>query len=120
MTHSRRMALTISAAIVAAATITTPAAISDPVAIATGRLAGVTLPSGVRAFKGIPFAAPPLGDLRWREPQPAARWDGVRTADQFSDVCVQPSQLQRVPNNVTVDLPDSPETSDRAIRSICV
>ena len=107
-----RFALTITAAIVAASTITLPAAISDPVAISTGRVSGVTLSSGVRAFKGIPFAAPPLGELRWKEPQPPAKWDGVRKAEQFSNVCVQPSQLNRVPNNVTVDLPDTPKTSE--------
>ena len=107
-----RFALALTAAAVAAATTTTPAAISDPVAIATGRISGVTLPSGVRAFKGIPFAAPPIGDLRWKEPQPPARWDGVRKAEQFGNVCVQPSQLNRVPNNVTVDLPDSPKTNE--------
>src|ERR1700691_3459886 len=39
--------------------------------------------TSIRAFKGIPFAAPPLGDLRWREPQPVAPWDGVRKADGF-------------------------------------
>ena len=72
----------------------------------------MTLKSGVRAFKGIPFAAPPVGPLRWKEPQPAAKWDGVRKAEQFGSVCVQPSQLQRVPNNVSVDLPDSPKTSE--------
>ena len=55
-----------------------------------GKLSGVTLPSGVRAFKGIPFGAPPVGDLRWKEPQPVAKWDGVRKADQFGNVCVQP------------------------------
>src|ERR1019366_7660644 len=43
--------------------------------------------AGVRAFKGIPFAAPPVGDLRWRAPQPAARWDGVRKAEQFAPNC---------------------------------
>ncbi len=40
-------------------------------------------------FKGIPFAAPPVGDLRWRAPQPAAKWEGVRMADQFSPTCMQ-------------------------------
>src|SRR5262245_16682957 len=89
-----------------------PAAISDPVTVETGRLSGVTLKSGGRAFKGIPFAAPPVGALRWKEPQPAAPWDGVRRAEQFGNVCVQPSQQQRVPNNVSVDLPDSPRTSE--------
>ena len=104
------------AAVTAAAlvlwSVTTPAAIPDPVSTDTGRLSGVTLQSGVRVFKGIPFAAPPLGARRWKEPQPAGKWDGVRKADQFGNVCVQPSQPQRVPNNVSVDLPDSPKSSE--------
>jgi para-nitrobenzyl esterase len=110
--NTKGLILAITAAVVVAYSVTTPAAISDPVTVATGKLSGVTLPSGVRAFKGVPFAAPPVGDLRWKEPQPAAKWDGVRKADQFSNVCVQPSQPNRVPNNVTVDLPDSPKTSE--------
>jgi para-nitrobenzyl esterase len=106
------VAFALAGAALAVTTISTPAAISDPVSTATGQLSGVTLPSGVRVFKGIPFAAPPLGELRWKEPQPPVRWDGVRKAEQFSNVCVQPSQPTRVPNNVTVDLPDSPKTSE--------
>jgi para-nitrobenzyl esterase len=43
----------------------------------------------MRIFKGIPFAAPPVGNLRWRLPQPVAHWDGVKKADQFSPVCMQ-------------------------------
>ena len=43
----------------------------------------------VTAFKGIPFAAPPVGDLRWREPQPPAAWDGVRDATKFCPSCMQ-------------------------------
>jgi len=89
-----------------------PAAVPDPVTTDAGKLSGVTLKSGVRAFKGIPFGAPPVGDLRWKEPQPVAKWDGVRKAEQWGDVCVQPHQPNRVPNNVTVDLPDSPKMSE--------
>ncbi len=89
-----------------------PAAISDPVKTDSGRVSGVTLNSGVRVFKGIPFAAPPVGALRWKEPQPPPHWDGVRKADTFGNVCVQPSQPKRVPNNVAVDLPDSPKASE--------
>src|SRR5438034_664881 len=48
------------------------AAIPDPVRISSGSISGVTLKSGVRAFKGIPFAAPPIGPLRWREPTAGA------------------------------------------------
>ncbi len=43
----------------------------------------------VRVYKGIPFAAPPVGDLRWKPPQPVTRWDGVLTADKFGSQCVQ-------------------------------
>jgi para-nitrobenzyl esterase len=89
-----------------------PAAVSDPVTTDAGKISGITLKSGVRAFKGIPFGAPPVGALRWQEPQAAPKWEGVRKADQFGNVCVQPNQPNRVPNNVTVDLPDSPKMSE--------
>jgi para-nitrobenzyl esterase len=45
--------------------------------------------AGVRSFKGIPFAQPPVGDLRWREPQPVQNWKGIRNADQFGPRCMQ-------------------------------
>jgi para-nitrobenzyl esterase len=44
---------------------------------------------GVRVFEGIPFAAPPVGDLRWREPRPVAPWDGVRKATEFGPRAMQ-------------------------------
>lgn len=107
-----RLALGIAAMAIAASAVTTPAAIQDPVKTASGQLSGVTLPSGVRAFKGIPFGAPPVGALRWKEPQPVAKWDGVRKADTYGNVCVQTSQPKRFPPNVSVDLPDSPKMSE--------
>ena len=45
--------------------------------------------NGVLAFKGFPFAAPPVGELRWRAPQPAAPWTGVRAAAQYGHDCMQ-------------------------------
>ncbi|MBO7371952.1 MAG: carboxylesterase family protein [Bacteroidales bacterium] len=42
--------------------------------------------SGVTVFKGIPYAAPPVGDLRWREPQPVIPWEGVKVADTFGPI----------------------------------
>jgi len=48
-----------------------------------------TKEDGLSVFKGIPFAAPPVGDLRWRTPQPAAKWEGVRKADKFAPQCMQ-------------------------------
>lgn len=55
----------------------------------TGTIAGKTLPGGVSAYLGVPFATPPVGDLRWRPPQPVKPWTGVRPADQFADACMQ-------------------------------
>ena len=54
----------------------------------TGVLAGV-LKDDIHSFKGIPYAAPPVGNLRWREPQPAASWTGSRRADAFGNACIQ-------------------------------
>src|SRR6266550_1498011 len=45
--------------------------------------------SGIRVFKGVPFAAPPVGGLRWQPPQPVKSWKGVRKADQFGPRCMQ-------------------------------
>ena len=66
------------------------AAGSDPatVTIDTGTLHGVSA-NGVLAWKGIPFAAPPVGDLRWRAPQPAAHWQGTREAATYGHDCMQ-------------------------------
>jgi para-nitrobenzyl esterase len=58
------------------------------VRVDAGALAGVAT-DGVESFKGIPFAAPPVGDLRWRAPQPITPWQGVRAANRFSDDCMQ-------------------------------
>jgi para-nitrobenzyl esterase len=66
------------------------AAVDDPVRLDTGLVSGsAASTSDVRVFKGIPFAAPPVGDLRWRGPRLAAHWDGVLNADAFSPVCMQ-------------------------------
>src|SRR5262249_44120038 len=60
------------------------------VTIDTGMVRG-TLDGGVASFKGIPYAAPPLGALRWRAPQPALPWDSVRDATAFGSPCVATS-----------------------------
>jgi para-nitrobenzyl esterase len=49
--------------------------------------------AGIRGFKGIPFAAPPVGELRWRAPRPVTPWPGERTADQFGPKCMQTARL---------------------------
>jgi para-nitrobenzyl esterase len=58
------------------------------VATESGRVAG-TVADGVASWKGMPFAAPPVGALRWRAPQPAAPWEGVRDASAYGADCMQ-------------------------------
>jgi para-nitrobenzyl esterase len=57
--------------------------VGPQVKIANGIVEGVTEASGVHSFKGIPFAQPPVGELRWKAPQPVANWGGVRKANRF-------------------------------------
>jgi para-nitrobenzyl esterase len=69
-----------------------PARASNPLVIKTdqGKVQGKMSADGqVRDFLGIPFAAPPVGPLRWKPPQPAAKWHGVRQATSFGSRCVQ-------------------------------
>jgi para-nitrobenzyl esterase len=61
---------------------------SPTVTVTGGSLRGSALGSGA-AFKGIPFAAAPVGDLRWREPAPVKSWSGVRDATKFGSRCMQ-------------------------------
>src|SRR6185503_20203457 len=64
------------------------AAIPDPVKTDSGSVAGTSnQDASVRMFKGIPFAAPPVGDLRWKVAQPPSKWDGVKMATEFSPTC---------------------------------
>jgi para-nitrobenzyl esterase len=68
----------------------TPAA--DRVMTKAGPVEGGTEAGGIRAFKGIPFAAPPVGDLRWQPPQPVKAWTEVRPATAFGAECMQRRQ----------------------------
>jgi para-nitrobenzyl esterase len=65
------------------------AASTEPVRTESGLVEGVTLPSGVRAWLGVPMAAPPLRELRWKPPQPAPKWSGVFHADRAAPMCLQ-------------------------------
>ncbi|MDZ7629575.1 MAG: carboxylesterase family protein [Parvularculaceae bacterium] len=74
----------------------TPAPSAPPVAdpatlrtVAQGDTIGFSAPAGVQIWRGLPFAAPPVGDLRWRAPRPAANWTGVREALEGAGVCPQ-------------------------------
>jgi para-nitrobenzyl esterase len=64
--------------------------LAQTIEVESGQLDGKILDSGVRAWLGIPFAAPPLRELRWKAPQPAANWAGVYRADRFAPMCLQP------------------------------
>ncbi|MBN1381914.1 MAG: carboxylesterase family protein [Deltaproteobacteria bacterium] len=69
-----------------------PLKITEPVLLESGRITGVhagTDPD-VLIFKGIPYAAPPVGELRWRSPQPVPSWSGIRNCSEFGAVCPQP------------------------------
>jgi para-nitrobenzyl esterase len=75
--------------LIAAALASTSMA-ADRVKIDSGIVEGtVNSDSSVRIFRGVPFAAPPVGDLRWRPPQPVQPWSGVRKAVDFGPHCVQ-------------------------------
>ena len=56
--------------------------------ITGGRVQG-EVKDGLASFKGLPFAASPVGGLRWKIPQPVTAWSGVRKADTFAPACVQ-------------------------------
>lgn len=72
------------------------------VAISQGTLAGQIGANGVETFKGIPYAEPPVGDLRWKAPVAAAPWKGLRDASAFGASCIQPNYP---PNSVYADNP---------------
>lgn len=79
----RHAALLVAATLVLAAG-PAPAAVK----VDGGEVRGVHV-NGLTIYKGIPFAAPPLGDLRWRPPQPVKPWAGSRDADSFAPACMQ-------------------------------
>jgi len=71
-------------------TTPSPMCVSTATIVCTqsGQLQG-SLGGNIRAFRGIPFAAPPVGNLRWRPPAPSASWQGVRSAVTFGNRCPQ-------------------------------
>ncbi len=79
----------VSLALAAALAAQTP----KPVRTQAGLVQGMT-EDGITVYKGIPFAAPPIGDLRWRAPAAPAAWTGVHTADKFAPACMQVPVVQ--------------------------
>ena len=84
-------ALAVTAILVAAAAaqVTLKPIENDPIKIDGGLVSGTYLPSGVKAYLGVPFAAPPIRENRWREPQPVVPWNGVRSATTFGPHAMQ-------------------------------
>lgn len=75
--------------VVALAVASPAGAAPEFVTLDSGRVRGV-VENDVVVFRGLPYAAPPVGDLRWREPAPAAHWSGIRDASRFGNACLQP------------------------------
>jgi len=85
MVHvSRRMALVMTLA----ASLSAAGATAQTIRTTNGPVAGVAA-DGVVSWKGVPFAAPPVGDLRWRAPQPPVPWTAVREAKAYANDCMQ-------------------------------
>lgn len=80
--------LWLSGVAVSAQIVETPVP-GDPVAIDSGLVSGKVLPSSVKAYLGVPFAAPPVRELRWRDQQPVEPWQGLYHADRKPSMCMQ-------------------------------
>jgi para-nitrobenzyl esterase len=88
LTIAAALSFALPAASFAAVSTAAGAAASPVVAVEGGKVQGA-IEDGVASWKAIPFAAPPVGPLRWRAPQPAAAWDGVRPATAYANDCMQ-------------------------------
>ena len=83
------------------------------VTVTGGQIAGTVNKEGdVRIFKGIPFAAPPVGDLRWKAPQPVKPWQGVRKGDEFGPSPMQGSPAPFGPWSAEYLIPKAPISED--------
>lgn len=78
----------LSIALMAGSPASTVPIASDPIDTSGGKVSGTQLSSGIKAYLGIPFAAPPVGALRWAAPQPVS-WSGIRNADRKEAACIQ-------------------------------
>jgi carboxylesterase type B len=74
------------------------AAIEKPLKVEGGLISGIPgKDPAVMAFKGIPYGSPPLGELRWKAPNPVVAWDGIRKADNFGPSCIQTIVQEKKP-----------------------
>jgi para-nitrobenzyl esterase len=79
---------------------------ADPIKLDSGLISGEALGDGIDVYRGVPFAAPPVGDLRWKPPHPVEPWDGVRESVEFSAVGPQDNTLGQFTGDTL------PETSE--------
>jgi para-nitrobenzyl esterase len=93
-----------SIALILLAALPVHAALADitEAQVTGGTISGV-VENGISMFKGIPFAAPPVGDLRWKAPAPVVPWSGVKPARTFADACMQAPNSQGNTAPVTED-----------------
>lgn len=92
----------IAASCAPAATPSVSGALENPIQIDSGLVSG-TVTDGLSIYKGIPFATPPVGNLRWKPPQPAAPWQGVRQCTEFGPVPHQWAALGPPPKDSNED-----------------
>ena len=118
MAHMRSATLTLFAALTLG--IVAGRAAADPtlVRIDAGEVRGAEA-DGVISFKGIPYAAPPVGDLRWRNPQPVKPWEGVLDADAFGPACMQTDDLPKSEDCLTLNV-WRPAAESRALYPVMV
>jgi para-nitrobenzyl esterase len=86
--------------------VVSPEPLSDPLKIDTGYIAGTFIgdvDNPIRAYRGIPYAAPPVDELRWKPPQPAAPWNEIRPCVEFS---------KTPPQTAMPGLPQTPQSED--------
>lgn len=93
----RSLTLLASTAMLAAACATPGPVAPDNIATTSSGILEGTLVDGVEVYRGVPFAQPPVGDLRWKAPQPVT-WDGVYLADEDKPACMQPVNADGSPN----------------------
>src|SRR5579871_1444414 len=85
-------------AIAALCIVPLSASLTQPVKVTGGMVSGVPgKDATITVFKGLPYAAPPVGDLRWHAPKAVVSWQGVKKADQFGNSCIQLIVKERKP-----------------------
>jgi carboxylesterase type B len=87
--------MTIGVLIVTALALVSTTAFAQVVSVTGGQIRGVLLEQGGAVFKGIPYAAPPVGELRWCEPAAVKRWTGLHDATAFAPACAQVSDAMQ-------------------------